>query len=179
LRKPGVGRLLNLTDGKSWLELLPPLASPASISSPFLTGIPNLLPSYRPTSSQPADLLSHKLADAIADSAQIPNSSSSIPANYGATTPSSFPFKRMGFCSSFAAAKLQKKPSPAPATSSSALKCRMLGVVLNAVDSSAPDYYIPTATTHIPMVIGPQEAADISHAPRKTCVRCAPRGIRR
>jgi len=43
------------------------------------------------------------------------------------------------------------------------VKCRLLGVVLNAVDSSAPDYYYSYRYYPYSYGYGPQEAADLSH----------------
>src|SRR5499425_3441838 len=42
------------------------------------------------------------------------------------------------------------------------VKCRMLGVVLNAVDSSAPDYYYSYRYYPYSYGYGPQEAVDLS-----------------
>jgi len=43
------------------------------------------------------------------------------------------------------------------------VKCRMLGVVLNAVDSSAPDYYYSYRYYPYSYGYGPQEAGDLPH----------------
>ena len=45
------------------------------------------------------------------------------------------------------------------------VKCRMLGVVLNAVDSSAPDYYYSYRYYPYSYGYGPQEAGDLPHFP--------------
>jgi hypothetical protein len=43
------------------------------------------------------------------------------------------------------------------------VKCRILGVVLNAVDSGAPDYYYSYRYYPYSYGYGPQEAADVPH----------------
>jgi Mrp family chromosome partitioning ATPase len=43
------------------------------------------------------------------------------------------------------------------------VKCHILGVVLNAVDSSAPDYYYSYRYYPYSYGYGPQEAGDSSH----------------
>jgi len=45
------------------------------------------------------------------------------------------------------------------------VKCRLLGVVLNAVDSSAPDYYYSYRYYPYSYGYSPQEAHDTSEAP--------------
>jgi len=45
----------------------------------------------------------------------------------------------------------------------SSVKCRILGVVLNAVDSSAPDYYYSYRYYPYSYGYGPQEAAEAPH----------------
>jgi len=45
----------------------------------------------------------------------------------------------------------------------SSVKCRILGVVLNAVDSAAPDYYYSYRYYPYSYGYGPQEAADVPH----------------
>jgi hypothetical protein len=44
-----------------------------------------------------------------------------------------------------------------------AVKCRLLGVVLNAVDSSAPDYYYSYRYYPYSYGYGPQESMDTPH----------------
>jgi Mrp family chromosome partitioning ATPase len=43
------------------------------------------------------------------------------------------------------------------------VKCRLLGVVLNAVDSSAPDYYYSYRYYPYSQGYGPQDAPDLPH----------------
>jgi hypothetical protein len=43
------------------------------------------------------------------------------------------------------------------------VKCHLLGVVLNAVDSSAPDYYYSYRYYPYSQGYGPQEIADLPH----------------
>jgi len=43
------------------------------------------------------------------------------------------------------------------------VKCRLLGVVLNAVDSSAPDYYYSYRYYPYSQGYGPQETPDLPH----------------
>jgi len=43
------------------------------------------------------------------------------------------------------------------------VKCRILGVVLNAVDASAPDYYYSYRYYPYSYGYGPQEASDAPH----------------
>jgi capsular exopolysaccharide synthesis family protein len=47
------------------------------------------------------------------------------------------------------------------------VKCRMLGVVLNAVDSNAPDYYYSYRYYPYSYGYGPQEAVDLPHFPEE------------
>src|ERR1700719_3424149 len=167
LRKPGVGRLLNMTSGK-YAGLSSYLAGVSSLELVTVQhpAIPNLsaIPTG-PLPPNPADLLSsHKLADAIAalrtkfkfiviDSPPIMAATDAV--ILSVQTDGVLLVVRSG-----------EKPKEAFVRTRDLLvsvKCNILGVVLNAVDSSAPDYYYSYRYYPYSQGYGPQEAPDIPH----------------
>lgn len=168
LRKPGVGRLLNLGDGK-YAGLSSYLAGVSSldlITVPHpaienLTAIPT-----GPLPPNPADLLSsHKLADAIA---QLRTRFKFIvidsPPIMAATDAVIVSVLTDGVLLVVRSGETPKEAFTRTRDLLSSVKCRLLGVVLNAVDSSAPDYYYSYRYYPYSYGYGPQEAAGDSLA---------------
>lgn len=168
LRKPGVGRLLNLGDGK-YAGLSSYLAGVSSldlVTVPHpaienLTAIPT-----GPLPPNPADLLSsRKLAEAIAvlrtrykfiviDSPPI----------MAATDAVILSVQTDGVLLVVRSGETPKEAFTRTRDLLTSVKCRLLGVVLNAVDSSAPDYYYSYRYYPYSYGYGPQEAAGDSLA---------------
>ncbi len=145
LRKPGVGRLLKLGDGKhaGLSSYLAGVSSLDLVTVPH-PAIPNLavIPTG-PLPPNPADLLSsQKLADAIAELRQkykfIVIDSPPIMA---ATDAVILSVQVDGVLLVVRSGETPKEAFTRTRELLSSVKCRLLGVVLNAVDSSAPDYY--------------------------------------
>jgi len=165
LRKPGVGRLLNLTDAK-----YPGLSSYlAGVSSLDLVtvphpAIPNLIAiPTGPLPPNPADLLSsHKLADAIR---QLRSEYKFIvidsPPIMAATDAVIVSVQADGVLLVVRSGETPKEAFTRARDLLGTVKCRMLGVVLNAVDSSAPDYYYSYRYYPYSYGYGPQEAAEL------------------
>src|SRR6202140_3736541 len=145
LRKPGVGRLLNLGSGKyaglsSYLAGVSTLdlVTVAHPTIPNLVAIPT-----GPLPPNPADLLSsHKLSEAIAELrtkfkfiviAPPPIRADSDAVILSVLTDGVLLVVRSG--------ETPKEAFTRARDLLGAVKARLLGVVLNAVDSSAPDYY--------------------------------------
>jgi capsular exopolysaccharide synthesis family protein len=162
LRKPGVGRLLNLGDGK-YAGLSSYLAGVSSLDLVTVPhpAIPNLaaIPTG-PLPPSPADLLSsHKLAEAIAalrsqykfiviDSPQIMAATDAVILSVLAD----------GVLLVVRSGETPKEAFTRTRDLLASVKCRMLGVVLNAVDSSAPDYYYSYRYYPYSYGYGPQES---------------------
>jgi capsular exopolysaccharide synthesis family protein len=167
LRKPGVGRLLNLGDGK-YAGLSSYLAGVSSLDLVTVPhpAIPNLaaIPTG-PLPPNPADLLSsHKLADAIAalrtrykfiviDSPPIMAATDAVILSVLAD----------GVLLVVRSGETPKEAFTRTRDLLSSVKCRMLGVVLNAVDSSAPDYYYSYRYYPYSYGYGPQESLNEPH----------------
>ena len=169
LRKPGVGRLLNLTDGK-YAGLSSYLAGVSSLDLVTVPhpAIPNLaaIPTG-PLPPNPADLLSsHKLADAVAElRAKFKFIVIDSPPIMAATDAVILSVQADGVLLVVRSGETPKEAFTRARDLLTSVKCRMLGVVLNAVDSSAPDYYYSYRYYPYSYGYGPQEAVDISHAP--------------
>jgi capsular exopolysaccharide synthesis family protein len=162
LRKPGVGRLLNLGDGK-YAGLSSYLAGVSSLDLVTVPhpAIPNLaaIPTG-PLPPSPADLLSsHKLAEAIAvlrsrykfiviDSPPIMAATDAVILSVLAD----------GVLLVVRSGETPKEAFMRTHNLLASVKCRMLGVVLNAVDSKAPDYYYSYRYYPYSYGYGPQES---------------------
>ncbi|HJZ62786.1 MAG TPA: polysaccharide biosynthesis tyrosine autokinase [Candidatus Acidoferrum sp.] len=171
LRKPGVGRLLNLTDGK-YAGLSSYLAGVSSLDLVTVPhpAIPNLaaIPTG-PLPPNPADLLSsHKLADAMAElRTKFKFIVIDSPPIMAATDAVILSVQADGVLLVVRSGETPKEAFTRTRDLLTSVKCRILGVVLNAVDSNAPDYYYSYRYYPYSYGYGPQEAADLSHAPEE------------
>src|SRR5246127_143175 len=166
LRKPGIGRLLNMTGGK-YAGLSSYLAGVSSLDLvcvPHPT-IPNLVAiPTGPLPPNPADLLSsHRLADAIAELRTkfkfVVMDSPPIMAGTDAVI-----LSLHAHCG-LLVGRSGETPKAAFARTRDLLnnvKCRVLGVVLNAVNPSAPDYYYSYRYYPYSYGYGPQEVVETS-----------------
>jgi len=167
LRKPGVGRLLNMTDGK-YAGLSSYLAGVSSLELVIVPHptIPNLavIPTG-PLPPNPADLLSsHKLADAIVElRKKFKFIVIDSPPIMAATDAVIISVQTDGVLLVVRSGETPKEAFTRTRDLLISVKCRMLGVVLNAVDSSAPDYYYSYRYYPYSYGYGPQEGADLSH----------------
>jgi polysaccharide biosynthesis transport protein len=163
LRKPGVGRLLNMTSGK-YAGLSSYLAGVSSLdlvtvqhpSVPNLSAIPT-----GPLPPNPADLLSsHRLADAIA---QLRSKFKFIvidtPPVMAATDAVILSVQADGVVLVVRSGETPKEAFTRTRDLLVSVKCRLLGVVLNAVNSNAPDYYYSYRYYPYAYGYGPQESA--------------------
>ncbi len=166
LRKPGVGRLLNLAGGK-YAGLSSYLAGVSSLELVTIQHpvIPNLsaIPTG-PLPPNPADLLSsHKLADAIAELREkfkfIVIDSPPIMA---ATDAVILSVKADGVLLVVRSGETPKEAFTRTRDLLLSVKCHILGVVLNAVDPNAPDYYYSYRYYPYSQGYGLQEPADVS-----------------
>ncbi|GAC1633018.1 MAG: exopolysaccharide regulatory tyrosine autokinase VpsO [Candidatus Acidiferrum sp.] len=171
LRKPGIGRLLNMTDGK-YAGLSSYLAGVSSldlVTVPHPT-IPNLaaIPTG-PLPPNPADLLSsHKLADAIAElRGKFKFIVIDSPPIMAATDAVIVSVQVDGVLLVVRSGETPKEAFTRTRDLLTSVKCRMLGVVLNAVDSNAPDYYYSYRYYPYSYGYGPQEATDLPHFPEE------------
>jgi succinoglycan biosynthesis transport protein ExoP len=145
LRKPGIGRLLNLGTGK-YAGLSSYLAGVSSLDLVTVQhpAIPNLsaIPTG-PLPPNPADLLSsHKLADAIAElRSKYKFIVLDSPPIMAATDAVILSVQADGVLLVVRSGETPKEAFTRTRDLLISVKCRLLGVVLNAVDSSAPDYY--------------------------------------
>jgi succinoglycan biosynthesis transport protein ExoP len=167
LRKPGVGRLLNLGSGK-YAGLSSYLAGVSSLDLVTVPhpAIPNLaaIPTG-PLPPNPADLLSsHKLADAIAElRTKYKFIVIDSPPVMAATDAVILSVQTDGVLLVVRSGETPKEAFTRTRDLLSSVKCRILGVVLNAVDSNAPDYYYSYRYYPYSYGYGPQEAAEIPH----------------
>jgi capsular exopolysaccharide synthesis family protein len=165
LRKPGVGRLLNMMDGK-YAGLSSYLAGVSSLELVTVPhpAIPNLVAiPTGPLPPNPADLLSsHKLADALR---QLRTEYKFIvidsPPIMAATDAVILSVQTDGVLLVVRSGETPKEAFTRARDLLVSVKCRLLGVVLNAVDSSAPDYYYSYRYYPYSYGYGPQEAADL------------------
>jgi succinoglycan biosynthesis transport protein ExoP len=145
LRKPGVGRLLNLGSGK-YAGLSSYLAGVSSLELVTIQhpAIPNLsaIPTG-PLPPNPADLLSsHKLTDAIAElRTKFKFIVIDSPPIMAATDAVILSVRADGVLLVVRSGETPKEAFTRTRDLLLSVKCHLLGVVLNAVDSSAPDYY--------------------------------------
>jgi polysaccharide biosynthesis transport protein len=164
LRKPGVGRILNLTEGK-YAGLSSYLAGASSLDLVTVPhpAIPNLaaIPTG-PLPPNPADLLSsHKLADAIAQlRSQFKFIVVDSPPILAATDAVILSVQADGVLLVVRSGETPKEAFTRARDLLVGVKCRLLGVVLNAVDSSSPDYYYSYRYYPYSYGYGPQEASD-------------------
>src|SRR5712671_1090646 len=165
LRKPGVGRLLNMTDGK-YAGLSSYLAGVSSldlVTVPHPT-IPNLVAiPTGPLPPNPADLLSsHKLADALQHlRSEYKFIVIDSPPIMAATDAVILSVQADGVLLVVRSGETPKEAFTRARDLLVSVKCRLLGVVLNAVDSTAPDYYYSYRYYPYSYGYGPQEAAEI------------------
>jgi polysaccharide biosynthesis transport protein len=167
LRKPGIRRLLNLGDGK-YAGLSSYLAGVSTLDLvcvPHPT-IPNLvvIPTG-PLPPNPADLLSsHKLADGIAElRTKFKFIVIDSPPIMAATDAVILSVQTDGVLLVVRSGETPKAAFTRTRDLLRSVKCRILGVVLNAVDSSAPDYYYSYRYYPYSYGYGPQEAVEARH----------------
>jgi polysaccharide biosynthesis transport protein len=164
LRKPGVGRVLNLVGGK-YAGLSSYLAGVSSLELVTVQhpAIPNLsaIPTG-PLPPNPADLLSsHKLADAIAElRTKFKFIVIDSPPIMAATDAVILSVQADGVLLVVRSGETPKKAFLRTRDLLVSVNCRLLGVVLNAVDSSAPDYYYSYRYYPYSEGYGPQESPD-------------------
>lgn len=166
LRKPGVGRLLNLTGGK-YAGLSSYLAGVSTLdlvtvphpSIPNLAAIPT-----GPLPPNPADLLSSsKLTEAIAElRSKFKFVVIDSPPIMAATDAVILSVQTDGVLLVVRSGETPKEAFTRTRDLLNSVKCHMLGVVLNAVDSNAPDYYYSYRYYPYSYGYGPQEAAELS-----------------
>jgi succinoglycan biosynthesis transport protein ExoP len=161
LRKPGVGRLLNLAGGK-YAGLSSYLAGVSSldlVSVPH-PAIPNLVAiPTGPLPPNPADLLSsHKLVEAIAElRTKFKFIVIDSPPIMAATDAVILSVQADGVLLVVRSGETPKEAFTRTRDLLNSVKCRILGVVLNAVDASAPDYYYSYRYYPYSYGYGPQE----------------------
>ena len=167
LRKPGVGRLLNLGTGK-YAGLSSYLAGVSTldlVTVPHPT-IPNLaaIPTG-PLPPNPADLLSsHKLADAIAElRTKYKFVVIDSPPIMAATDAVILSVQADGVLLVVRSGETPKEAFTRTCDLLTSVKSRLLGVVLNAVDASAPDYYYSYRYYPYSYGYGPQEASEMGN----------------
>lgn len=168
LRKPGVGRLLNL-NGSKYAGLSSYLAGVSSLDLVTVQhpAIPNLsaIPTG-PLPPNPADLLSsHRFADAIAElRTKFKFIVIDTPPVMAATDAVILSVKADGVLMVVRSGETPKEAFTRTRDLLMSVKCRLLGVVLNAVDSSAPDYYYSYRYYPYSYGYGPQDSASDSHS---------------
>jgi polysaccharide biosynthesis transport protein len=178
LRKPGVGRLLNLGSGK-YAGLSSYLAGVSTLDLVTVPhpAIPNLaaIPTG-PLPPNPADLLSsHKMSDAIAELRKkykfIVIDSPPIMA---ATDAVILSVQADGVLLVVRSGETPKEAFTRTRDLLTSVNSRLLGVVLNAVDASAPDYYYSYRYYPYSYGYGPQEALDSTHPELKSTAATRP-----
>jgi succinoglycan biosynthesis transport protein ExoP len=166
LRKPGVGRLLNLGGNKyaGFSSYLAGVSSLDLVTVPH-PDIPNLaaIPTG-PLPPNPADLLSsHKLAEAIAElRTKFKFVVIDSPPIMAATDAVILSVQTDGVLLVVRSGETPKEAFTRTRDLLVSVKCHILGVVLNAVDSGAPDYYYSYRYYPYSYGYGPQEAAESS-----------------
>ncbi len=167
LRKPGIGRLLNLGDGKhaGLSSYLAGVSSLDLVTVPH-PAIPNLaaIPTG-PLPPNPADLLSsHKLADAIAElRTKYKFIVIDSPPVMAATDAVILSVLADGVLLVVRSGETAKEAFTRTRDLLNSVKSHILGVVLNAVDSNSPDYYYSYRYYPYSYGYGPQETAEASH----------------
>jgi polysaccharide biosynthesis transport protein len=168
LRKPGVGRLLNL-NGNKYAGLSSYLAGVSSLDLVTVQhpAIPNLsaIPTG-PLPPNPADLLSsHRLADAIAElRTKFKFIVIDTPPVMAATDAVILSVKADGVLLVVRSGETPKEAFSRTRDLLMSVNCRLLGVVLNAVDSNAPDYYYSYRYYPYSYGYGPQDTSSDSHS---------------
>ena len=168
LRKPGVGRLLNL-NGSKYAGLSSYLAGVSSLDLVTVQhpAIPNLsaIPTG-PLPPNPADLLSsHRLADALVElRTKFKFIVIDTPPVMAATDAVILSVKADGVVMVVRSGETPKEAFSRTRDLLMSVKCRLLGVVLNAVDSSAPDYYYSYRYYPYSYGYGPQDSKSDSHS---------------
>src|ERR1700730_2938737 len=166
LRKPGVGRLLSLGSGK-YAGLSSYLAGVSSLDLVTIQHptIPNLsaIPTG-PLPPNPADLLSsHKLTEAIAElRSKFKFIVIDSPPIMAATDAVILSVKTDGVLLVVRSGETPKEAFTRTRDLLLSVKAHLLGVVLNAVDSSAPDYYYSYRYYPYSGGYGPQEHSETS-----------------
>lgn len=166
LRKPGVGRLLDL-GGSKYAGLSSYLAGVSSLDLVTVQhpAIPNLsaIPTG-PLPPNPADLLSsHKLTEAIAElRTKFKFIVIDSPPIMAATDAVILSVKADGVLLVVRSGETPKEAFSRTRDLLLSVKCHILGVVLNAVDSSAPDYYYSYRYYPYSQGYGPQEMSENS-----------------
>jgi capsular exopolysaccharide synthesis family protein len=161
LRKPGIGRLLSLGSGK-YAGLSSYLAGVSSLDLVTIQhpAIPNLsaIPTG-PLPPNPADLLSsHKLTDAIAElRTKYKFIVIDSPPIMAATDAVILSVKADGVLLVVRSGETPKEAFTRTRDLLLSVKAHLLGVVLNAVDSSAPDYYYSYRYYPYSQGYGPQD----------------------
>jgi len=168
LRKPGVGRLLNLTDSK-YAGLSSYLAGVSSLELVTVPhpAIANLVAiPTGPLPPNPADLLSsHKLCEALEQlRGQFKFIVIDSPPIMAATDAVIVSVQADGVLLVVRSGETPKEAFTRARDLLVSVKCRLLGVVLNAVDSRAPDYYYSYRYYPYSYGYGPQEAAELYSA---------------
>jgi succinoglycan biosynthesis transport protein ExoP len=164
LRKPGVGRLLSLGSGK-YAGLSSYLAGVSSLDLVTIQhpAIPNLsaIPTG-PLPPNPADLLSsHKLTEAIAElRTKFKFIVIDSPPIMAATDAVILSVKTDGVLLVVRSGETPKEAFMRTRDLLLSVKCHLLGVVLNAVDSTAPDYYYSYRYYPYSEGYGPQEHSE-------------------
>jgi polysaccharide biosynthesis transport protein len=167
LRKPGVGRLLNLGGGKyaGFSSYLAGVSSLDFVTVPH-PAIPNLaaIPTG-PLPPNPADLLSsNKLTEAIAElRTKFKFVVIDSPPVMAATDAVIVSVQADGVLLVVRSGDTPKEAFTRTRDLLLSVKCHILGVVLNAVDSGAPDYYYSYRYYPYSYGYGPQEAAETPH----------------
>ena len=167
LRKPGVGRLLNLGTGK-YAGLSSYLAGVSTLDLVTVPhpAIPNLaaIPTG-PLPPNPADLLSsHKLADAIVElRTKYKFVVIDSPPIMAATDAVILSVQADGVLLVVRSGETPKEAFTRTCDLLTSVKSRLLGVVLNAVDASAPDYYYSYRYYPYSYGYGPQEALEMGN----------------
>jgi capsular exopolysaccharide synthesis family protein len=164
LRKPGIGRLLNLGTGK-YAGLSSYLAGVSSLDLVTVPhpAIPNLaaIPTG-PLPPNPADLLSsHRLTDALAElRTKYKFIVVDSPPIMAATDAVILSVQADGVLLVVHSGKTPKEAFTRARDLLTSVKSHLLGVVLNAVDPSAPDYYYSYRYYPYSYGYGPQETLD-------------------
>jgi succinoglycan biosynthesis transport protein ExoP len=165
LRKPGVGRLLNLGSGKfAGLSSYLAGASSLDLVTVLHPSIPNLaaIPTG-PLPPNPADLLSsHRLADGIAElRTKYKFVVIDSPPIMAATDAVILSVQADGVLLVVRSGETPKEAFTRSRDLLVSVKSNLLGVVLNAVDAGAPDYYYSYRYYPYSYGYGPQEAMDM------------------
>jgi capsular exopolysaccharide synthesis family protein len=170
MRKPGVRRALNLTSGKEagLSSYLAGVSTLDEVTVPHPT-IENLVAlTTGPVPPSPADLLSshrmreaitelrHKFKFVVIDSPPVMAATDAV--LISALTDGVLLVVRSG--------ETPKEAFTRTRDLLAAVKCRLLGVVLNAVDSSAPDYYY--SYRYYPYAYGYGYGEDVGKSPKST-----------